>query len=79
MIIIRLIKNNKSKRIIMCWKQLYRKQLIQNYYALRLLHRKNAQPFNLELPVKLESKQELLDFSKKINTHITFPEFHIYS
>lgn len=63
----------------MCWKQLYRKQLIQNYYALRIVHRKNAQPFKLELPPKLETKKELLDFSKKINSYITFPEFYIYS
>ena len=63
----------------MCWKQLYRQQLIKNYYALRLLHQKNAQPFKLELPKKLESKKELLDFSKKINSQITFPEFYIYS
>ena len=63
----------------MTWKQLYRQQLIRNYYALRIVHQKNAQPFKLELPKKLESKKELIDFSNKINSYITFPEFHIYS
>ena len=33
---------------------------------------KNAQPFKLELPKKLETKKELIDFSNKINSHITF-------
>ena len=63
----------------MTWKQLYKQQLIRNYYALRIVHQKNAQPFKLELPKKLETKKELIDFSNKINSHITFPEFHIYS
>lgn len=63
----------------MCWKILYRKQLIQNYYSLRLLHKKNSQQFNLKLPTNLNTKKEMLDFSKKINTYITFPEFYIYS
>ena len=63
----------------MCWKKLYKQQLIRNYYSLRIVHQKNAQPFKLELPPKLETKKELLDFSKKINSYITFPEFYIYS
>ena len=65
----------------MCWKQLYKKQLIRNYYALRLLHQKNAQKFNLELPPlsKLETKKELLEFNDTLTRHIVFPEFHIYS
>lgn len=63
----------------MCWKQLYKKQLILNYKALRLLHQKNYQRFTLEIPPKLETKKELKDFSKQINRHIGFPEFYIYS
>ncbi len=63
----------------MCWKQLYKKQLILNYHALRLLHQKNSQKFTLKIPPKLETKKELLDFSEKVNRQIGFPEFNIYS
>ena len=51
----------------LCWKQLYKQQLILHYHSLRLLHQKNSQKFTLVIPEKLETKKELLDFSEKVN------------
>lgn len=68
-----------SRRLIaikMTWKNIHRTYLIRNYKSLKLLHDKNAIPFRLSLPEKLETKKELLDFSKKINSYIAFPEIH---
>jgi hypothetical protein len=62
----------------MCWKKLYKVQLINNYKALQILHQKNATYLTLQVPKKLETDKELLDFGKKINSHISFPELNIY-
>lgn len=63
----------------MNWKNIYRKDLIRNYRALKILHDKNHIPFKLVLPKKLETEKEIFDFSKKINSHIAFPEIYMFS
>ena len=62
----------------MSWKQIYRVHLIKNYKALQLMHQKNATYLALEIPKKLESDKELIDFGNKLNSYISFPELNIY-
>ena len=64
----------------MSYKQLFKQQLIRNYYTLRLLHQKNSYPFTLQIPKKLETKEQLIDFSDKVNKYIVIStnEYHTY-
>jgi hypothetical protein len=60
----------------MAYKNIFRQELIKNYKGLQILFQKNGMPFHLQYPAKLNTKEELLKFSKQINQCITFPEFH---
>ena len=59
------------------WKQAYLNMIKQNYKSLQLMYYKNAYPLHLQLPKKLETTEEILKFSKEINSYIAFAEIHI--
>lgn len=42
------------------------------------MHQKNATYLALEIPKKLESDKDLIDFGNKLNTYISFPELNLY-
>lgn len=59
------------------WKKAYLDMIKQNYKSLQLMYNKNAYPLHLQFPKNLDNTEEILRFSKKINSHIAFAEIHI--
>ena len=58
------------------WRNTFKHTLIQNYNALKIVYKKNNQPFHLKIPAKLNTNKELMTFSSEITKTIALPEYH---
>jgi|TARA_B110000261_G_scaffold26129_1_gene28741 hypothetical protein len=56
------------------WRTRFIKQLVETNKALNIMYQKNGFYPTLNLPKKLKTDEEIIQFSKEINNAIKFPE-----
>ena len=57
------------------WRQLFIKHLVETNKCLKIMYEKHGYYPTLNLPEKLETKEEIIKFGSEINDAIRFPEY----
>jgi len=57
------------------WRKLFIKNLIENNKSLKIMYDKYGFYPTLKLPTKLDTDEEIINFSREINDAIKFPEY----
>ena len=57
------------------WRKLFVNHLIETNKALKIMYERHSYKYTLNIPEKLETKEEIIQFATEINEAIRFPEY----